>query len=60
MSNFLTSLTDLLQKSIEGEPDPPAILKTIGDRLQDLFAVSVDPSGDGIDRWLGKLQGKRI
>jgi hypothetical protein len=56
MTNILESITNLLTKSLEGDPAPPAILQNIGERLNDLLAVSVDPSGDGIDRWLGKLR----
>jgi hypothetical protein len=56
MTNILESITNLLKNSLEGDPEPPTILKTIGDRLNDLTAVSVDPTGAGIDRWLGKLR----
>jgi hypothetical protein len=56
MSNILVSMTNLLKNSLDGDPPPPAILQNIGDRLDDLLDVSVDPSGDGIDRWLGKLR----
>ena len=56
MTNILESITNLLRTSLDGDPSPPAILKTIGDRLNDLTAVSVDPTGAGIDRWLGKLR----
>jgi hypothetical protein len=56
MSNILESMTSLLRNSLDGEPPPPVILQNIGDRLDDLLAASVDPSGDGIDRWLGKLR----
>nr|WP_180204881.1 DUF6603 domain-containing protein [Pseudomonas sp. SbOxS1]NYU04881.1 hypothetical protein [Pseudomonas sp. SbOxS1] len=55
MANILESVTNLLCKSLEGDPPPPAILQTIGDRLKDLLEVTVDPSGDGIGRWLDKL-----
>lgn len=55
MANILESITNLLKHSLEGEPPPPAILQNIGGRLAELEAVSFDPSGDGIDRWLGKL-----
>ncbi len=53
---ILDSLTNLLKKSLEGDPPPPDILQNIGDRLNELTAISVDPSGDGIDRWLNKLR----
>jgi len=56
MPNILESMTNLLTHSLEGEPPPPAILQAISGRLAELEAVSVDPSGDGIDRWLGKLR----
>lgn len=56
MANMLESVTNLLKKSLEGEPPPPAILNSIGDRLGELLAVSVDPSGAGIERWLAKLR----
>lgn len=56
MANILESITNLLKQSLEGDPPPPAILQTIGDRFIDLMALSVDPSGDGINRWLGKLR----
>jgi hypothetical protein len=56
MANILESITNLLKHSLEGEPPPPAILQGIGGRLAELEAVSIDPSGDGIDRWLGKLR----
>jgi hypothetical protein len=55
LANILETITDLLKKSIEGDPPPPAILQTIGGRLDELTVVSVDPSGDGIDRWLATL-----
>jgi hypothetical protein len=55
MANILETVTNLLKSSIEGDPPPPAILQTIGPRLGELTAVSVDPSGDGIDRWLATL-----
>lgn len=54
--NILETITDLLKKSLEGDPPPPAILQTISGRIDELLAVSVDPSGDGIDRWLAKLR----
>ena len=56
MSNILESMTNLLKNSLDGDPPPPAILQNIGGRLNELLAVSVDPSGDGIDRWLTKLR----
>src|SRR5207247_839499 len=56
MANILESVTNLLKNSLGGDPPPPAILQTISGRLDDLLAVSVDPSGDGIDRWLAKLR----
>ncbi len=56
MANILESVTGLLTKALEGDPPPPAILQTIGPRLDQLLAVSVDPSGDGIARWLATLR----
>lgn len=56
MTTMLESITHLLKKSLEGDPVPPAILQNIGARLDELLAVSLDPSGSGIDRWLGKLR----
>jgi len=56
MPTILDTLTNLLKKSVEGDPPPPAILQNIGDRLNELTAVSVDPSGGGIDRWLSTLR----
>lgn len=56
MANILQSVTDVLKRSLDGQPPPPAILGTIGNRLDELLAVSVDPTGDGIDRWLGSLR----
>ncbi len=55
MANILTSITAFLQDAVAGDPPPPARLLTISDRLDELLAVSVDPSGDGIERWLDKL-----
>lgn len=56
MPNILESITNLITHSLEGEPPPPAILQTIAGRLAELEAVSIDPSGDGIDSWLRKLR----
>lgn len=56
MANILQSATDLLEKALEGEPPPPAILAGLGPRLAQLTAISVDPSGDGIDRWITALR----
>jgi hypothetical protein len=56
VSNILQSATDLLEKALEGEPPPPAILQGLGPRLAELTAISVDPSGDGIDRWITTLR----
>ena len=56
MSNILGTITDLLKKSIQGDPPPPGIIQNLGDRLTDLMAVSADASGDGIDRWLTKFR----
>jgi hypothetical protein len=56
MANILESLTQVLQKSLAGDPPPPPILLPIGDRLAELGAVSVDPSGEGIARWLATLR----
>ena len=56
MTNILQSITNLLKTSLAGDPPPPAILETIGDRLDELLAVSVDPSGDGLERWLAALR----
>jgi len=56
MATILESITDLLIKSLQGDPPPPAIIQNLGGRLDELFGVSLDPSGDGIDRWLGKLR----
>lgn len=55
MSNLLTSITALLRDGMAGDPPPPANLLAIGDRLNELLAVSLDPSGEGIARWLDKL-----
>ena len=56
MSNILQTTTAWLKTGIAGDPPPPALLETIGNRLDDLLAVSVDPSGDGIERWLTALR----
>jgi hypothetical protein len=56
MTNILQTLSNLLKQSLAGDPPPPVILNTIGNRLDDLLIVSVDPSGDGIDRWLVALR----
>jgi uncharacterized protein DUF6603 len=56
LSNILQSATDLLQKALESDPPPPAILNALGPRLAQLTAISVDPSGDGIDRWIATLR----
>jgi hypothetical protein len=56
MPNILESMTNLLTHSLEGEPPPPVILQAISGRLAELEAVSIDPSGDGIDSWLRKLR----
>ena len=56
MATILESITDLLKKSLQGDPPPPAIIQNLGGRLDELLGVSLDPSGDGIDRWLGKLR----
>lgn len=56
MSNILQSLTDLLTSSVDGSPEPPAILTGLRPRLAELTAVSVDPTGDGVDRWLTTLR----
>lgn len=55
MANILESVTQLLRRCLEGDPPPPAIIATLGDRIDQLLAVSVDPSGDGIDRWVNQL-----
>ncbi len=56
MSNILQSVTDLLKKCLEGDPPPPAIIAGLGPRIDQLLAVSVDPCGDGIDRWVNQWQ----
>lgn len=56
MATILQSITDLLKKCLQGDPPPPVILQSLGGRLEELTAVSLDPSGEGIDRWLGKLR----
>jgi hypothetical protein len=56
MANILQTITNIFESSIQGEPPPPAILQNIGERLNDLMAVSADASGDGINRWLAKLR----
>ena len=56
MTTILDTLTNLLKKCVEGDPPPPAILQNLGDRLAELTAVSIDPSGAGIDRWLSALR----
>lgn len=53
---ILETLSALLKKCLEGDPPPPAILQNLGPQLNDLLAVSLDPSGDGIERWLAKLR----
>jgi hypothetical protein len=55
MANILQSLTEVLQSSLAGEPPPPAILQPIGGRLNELTAISLDPTGAGVDRWLRTL-----
>ncbi len=56
MTTILESITNLLKNSLAGDPEPPTILQSIGNRLDELLAVSLDLSGDGIDRWLSKLR----
>lgn len=56
VANILESATDLLTKALDGDPPPPAILNALAPRLAQLTAVSVDPSGDGIDRWITTLR----
>lgn len=56
MPNILETLTDLLRTSLDGEPEPPAVIATLGPRIEQLTAVSVDPSGAGIDRWITQLR----
>lgn len=56
MAAILESITDLLKKCLQGDPPPPVILQSLGGRLEELTAVSLDPSGEGIERWLGKLR----
>lgn len=55
MANVLESLSRLIDTGIAGDPPPPDILLGIQGRLGELLALSVDPSGDGISRWLAKL-----
>ncbi|WP_221393671.1 DUF6603 domain-containing protein [Dyadobacter sp. NIV53] len=55
MANVLESLSKLIDTSIAGDPPPPDILLGIQGRLGELMALSVDPSGDGISRWLARL-----
>lgn len=56
MANVLQSVTDLLKRCLEGDPPPPALVATLGPRLDQLMAVSVDPSGAGIDRWVSQFR----
>jgi hypothetical protein len=56
MANILSTLTDILKKSIAGNPPPPVIIQNLGPRLDDLMQVSADASGEGIDRWLTKFR----
>lgn len=56
LANLLESITNFLKTSLDGNPQPPAILQGLGGRIDELLAVSVDPSGDGIDRWLARLR----
>ncbi len=56
MANVLQSVTDLLRTCLAGDPPPPALIATLGPRIEQLAAVSVDPSGAGIDRWVTQLR----
>lgn len=56
LANILQSVTDLLAKSLQGDPPPPALISSLGPRIDQLKAVSVDPSGAGIDRWVNQLR----
>ena len=55
MENLLSSITQLFKSSLAGDPPPPELLNGLDGRLNELLAVSADPSGDGINRWLSKL-----
>lgn len=55
LANILQSVTELLKKCLEGDPPPPALISTLGPRIEQLMQVSVDPSGAGIDRWVRQL-----
>lgn len=56
MANILASITSLLNSCIAGDPPPPQILLDIEPRLNELTAVTADPSGNGIASWLAKLR----
>lgn len=55
MINLLTTLTQFLKSSLVGEPAAPAILNGLDTKLESLLALTSDPSGTGIGRWLAKL-----
>ncbi len=56
MANVLGSVTHLLQRCLAGDPPPPALIAGLGPRIDQLMALSVDPSGAGIDRWVTQLR----
>lgn len=46
----------MLRRGLEGDPPPPALLQGLSARVDELLAVSLDPSAAGIERWLTRLR----
>ena len=56
MAHLLTTLSNLFKSCLEGAPPKPAILDGLEDRIGQLLAVSADPGGEGVERWLAALR----
>lgn len=56
MANMLESLSSLLRDCLEGDPPKPSILEGLDQRIGELFIVSADPSGEGLEHWLSVLR----
>lgn len=59
MANVLTTIQELIQQSLApGDPDRPLpiALQDAAARLQSLFSLQLEPTGDGLERWLATLR----
>jgi hypothetical protein len=55
MATILESVTKLLQSCLGDDPPRPDVLRQLDATLPGLMEVGIDPTGDGIDAWLQKL-----